>query len=391
MITKSGLDSKNFEFNSAGEVSEELYMSYTSHVPTGLYVLTNDKGMEVCITNVGARIVSLLAADRSFNFRDVVLGFDSLKGYIDYEQRHSNAHGAVVGRFANRIANGKFEINGKTYKLPQNNGTNCLHGGPYGWAFQTFDVVEHTNNKLVLHLLSPDRDMGFPGNVDFYVQYELFNDNSLHIYYSATTDKATPINVTNHAYFNLGGVHNHTVLNDRLFINSVHMTPLNEDTCPTGEIVSIKKKSPFDFYGKCLFGPKYFKRGKVVGQDIKAKDEQIKLGNGYDHNFILQNINKTRKAKLQPYRKEVNYCAKLHNEESGITMEVFTTEPGVQLYDSVDLDGKLLGKKGIPISSYCGLCLETQHFPNSPNIKHFPSTILNPGDTFNSVTIYKFS
>ena len=234
-------------------------------------------------------------------------------------------------------------------------------------------------------------DMGFPGNVDFYVHYEVFDDNSLHIYYSAVTDKATPFNVTNHAYFNLSGDHSQTVLNDELFINSLYMTLLNEDTCPTGEIVPIKRKSPFDFYGKCLFGPRRFKQGKVVGEDINANDPQIKLGNGYDHNFIIQNMEKSKKAKLHPYNNQVNYCAKVHNNESGITMEVFTTEPGVQLYDSVDLDGSLIGKNGVPVSSNCGLCLETQHFPNSPNIAKFPSTILRPEDTFNSITIYKFS
>lgn len=391
MITKSGIDSSNFEFASAGQIAEELYMSYTAQVPTGLYTLTNHKGMEVCITNVGARIVSIMAADRSYNFRDVVLGFDTLEGYIAHEQRHSNSHGAVVGRFANRIANGSFELEGETYQLPQNNGTNCLHGGPYGWAFQTFSVVEQTDNKLVLNLKSPDMDMGFPGNVDFYVQYELFDDNSLHVYYTATTDKATPINVTNHAYFNLSGDHSQTVLNDELFINSIYMTPLNEDTCPTGEIIPIKRRSPFDFYGKGIFGPKFYKRGKAVGKDINANDPQIEMGNGYDHNFIIQNMEKSAHAKLPAYSNQINYCAKVHNPESGITLEVFTTEPGVQLYDSVDLDGSLIGKNGIPISSNCGLCLETQHFPNSPNIAKFPTTILQPEETFNSITVYKFS
>lgn len=391
MITKSGIDSKNFEFASAGQVSEELYMSYTSKIATGLFALTNNNGMEVCITNVGARIVSIMVPDKSSNFRDVILGFDSLQGYIDFKQRHSNAHGAVVGRFANRIANGEFEIDGKTYKLPQNNGTNCLHGGPYGWAFQTFDVVEHSETKLLLHLISPDGDMCFPGNVDFYVQYELHDDNSLHINYSAETDQPTPINVTNHAYFNLCGDHSKTVLNDELFINSLEMTPLNEDTCPTGEVVPIQPNSPFDFYGKSSNGPKYFAQGKLVGQDINCKDEQIKLGNGYDHNFMIQSIEDTRAAKLMPYNDKINYCAKLHNPESGITMEVYTTEPGVQLYDSVDLDGSIIGKKGVPISSNCGLCLETQHVPNSPNLPQFPTSILRPGEKFNSTSIYKFS
>lgn len=391
MITKSGLDSKNFEFRSAGEVSEELYMSYTSQVPTGLFTLINDKGMEVCITNVGARIVSIMVADKSFNFRDVVLGFDSLKGYIDFEQRHNNYHGAVVGRFANRIANAQFELDGVIYDLPKNDGDNCLHGGPYGWAYQTFSVVEQTSNKLVLNLKSPHMDMGFPGNVDFYVCYELFNDNSLHVYYSATTDKATPINITNHMYLNLSGNHSQEVLNDELFINSLYMTPINEDLYPTGEIIPIKRNSPFDFYGRSLFGSKYFKRGKKFGKHIEANDEQIRLGNGYDHNYVIQNMEKSRSKKIMPYHQEINYCAKVYNPESGITLEIFTTEPGVQLYDSIHLDGSLIGKNNIPISARCGVCLETQHFPNSPNIEKFPSTVLKPGDTYHSVSIYKFS
>lgn len=253
MITKSGIDTKNFEYNSAGVVSEELYMSYTKDVKTGLFVLENSNGMEACITNVGARIVSLLVPDKDGKFQDVVLGFDSLKGYIDYDQRHSNVHGAVVGRYANRISNGSFTLNEKTYNLPKNNGTNCLHGGPYGWAFQTYTVLEHTKDTLKLNLKSPDGDMGFPGEVNFIVTYSLHDDNSLHINYEATTDQDTPINVTNHSYFNLSGNHANKIFDDELFINALSMTLLNENTCPNGQIEHIEYDSPFDFYGKFLF------------------------------------------------------------------------------------------------------------------------------------------
>ncbi len=320
----------------------------------------------------------------------MVLGFDSLQGYIDYEQRHSNSHGAVVGRFANRIQDGTFTLDGVTYKLPQNNGTNCLHGGFYGWGFLTYDVLKHDANSLHLKLKSPDGDMGFPGNVEFTVLYQLMDDNSLHVTYNATTDKATPINITNHAYFNLSGDPSSSILNDKLFINSRYMTPLNDKTCPTGEIVRIKKHGPFDFYEGFLFGSKALNDGKPIGKHINSSDPQIQMGNGYDHNFILQDAKRSRRAKI-PFYNNLPMCAKAYNENSGIMLEVYTTEPGVQLYDSVDLDGSLVGKKGIPLKSRCGLCLETQHFPDGPNKEDFPSTILRPGEKFFSKTIYKFS
>lgn len=232
--------------------------------------------------------------------------------------------------------------------------------------------------------------MGFPGKVEFFACYQLFDDNSLHITYKATTDAPTVINITNHSYFNLSGNHNQTVLQDKLFINARQMTPLNENTCPTGEIRDIEKDSPFDFYKKGFIKPKYYHNGKVVGQDIAANHKQIHMGNGYDHNFVLQSLNESKHNNVLPYMDKIPMCARLTNEESGITMDVFTTEPGVQLYDSVDLDGHLIGKNEIPISPNCGLCLETQHFADSPNKENFPSTVLRPDETYNSVSVYKF-
>lgn len=391
MITKSGIDSKNFEFESAGQVSEDLNLTYTSKINTAMYVLENSCGMEVCITNVGARIVSIMVPDKNNEFKDVVLGFDTLKGYIDYEQKHTNFIGALVGRYANRISCGQFDIGDNTFKLPINNDPNCLHGGPYSWAYQTFELVsfDKTNSKLIMKLVSPDGDMGFPGTVEFFVTYQLFDDNSLHISYDAKTDLPTVINVTNHSYFNLSGNHNNTILNDRLFINAKQFTPLNEYCCPTGEIRDIEKNSPFDFYGKGLFRPKFYDCGKVIGQDINADDEQIKMGNGYDHNYVLLR-DENRLFGPKSYNK-VPYCAKLQNEESGITLDIYTTEPGVQLYDSIDLDGSLIGKNNIALKANCGLCLETQHFADSPNKDNFPSTLLLPSEKFHSVSIYKFS
>lgn len=202
MITKSGIDSTNFEFKSSSILNEKLKEINPKEIPTKLYALKNKNGMEVCITNVGARIVSLMAPDKNGHFHDVVLGYDKLIGYVDPAQKFNNFHGAVVGRFANRIKNAEFEIDGKTYKLPKNDGENCLHGGPLNWAFKTFEEVEFDKDKarLTLKTTSPDGEMGFPGNVEFFVTYYLRKDNSLHIDYKATTDAPTVINVTNHTY-----------------------------------------------------------------------------------------------------------------------------------------------------------------------------------------------
>ena len=390
MITKSGIDTKNFQFKSAGFISQEFFMSYTAKTPTDLFVLTNKNGVEACITNVGARLVSCMVPDKNGDFVDVVLGYDTLAGYIDTSKGMGNYQGAVVGRYANRIANGNFDIDNKNYSLPQNNGTNCLHGGSYGWAYQTFSVCEKTDNKLVLQLIAPDGENGFPGNVVFIVTYTLNDDNSLHINYEATTDAQTVINVTNHSYFNLNSDNSKDVLNHELFINAKQMTPLNEHTCPNGEIVDIVADGPFDFYGLQGSEPRYYARGKVVGQDISADDPQIKLGNGYDHNFVLQSLEESGAANIESYNGKIPLCAKVYSPETGISMKIFTDQPGVQLYDSVDLDGSTIGKNSIPLQSNCGLCLETQHFADSPHNPHFPSTALLPGQKFTSTSIYQF-
>lgn len=391
MITKSGIDTKNFEFASAGEVSPELYMSYTANIPTGLFVLRNSNGAEVCITNVGARIVSILVPDNSNQYRDVVLGYDSLKAYVCHENGLCNCHGALIGRYANRISNAQFEINGKTYKLPMNNGTNCLHGGDYNWSYQTFEVIESNDSFLKLKLHAPHGEMGFPGTIDFFVEYALTDTNALEINYKAITSETTFLNVTNHSYFNLNTDHSKTILNHDLFINSKSFTPLNEDNCPTGEIFDIEKGGPFDFYGASLFGVKYFAEGRSISENIDADDPQIKLGNGYDHNFIIQSPDETYKNKLPFYKETLPIACKVFCKETGICMEVYTDQPGVQLYDSVDLTGKQIGKNNIPISSNCGICLETQHFADSPHHPDFPSTILNPGEKFETNTVFQFS
>lgn len=394
MITKSGIDTKEFEFKSAGLVSEELFLTYTSDVPTGLFVLSNSNGMEVCITNVGARIVSIMAKDKYGKFRDVAIGCDSLKGYYDYNLRHDNFFGACIGRYANRIGNGFFELDGKGYQLPINNKPNCLHGGPYGWTYQSFTVKEYNSEKAILrlHLSSPDGDMGFPGNVEFDVCYHLTEDDSLEVFYSATTDKSTVINVTNHSYFNLEGNHAHTTLNDEIFICAKQMTELGNNMLPTGRIIDIEPGSPFDFFGKhTLFGPSYYKKGKRLGKDIYIEDDQIKKGNGYDHNFVLLSKEDAEKEGIKAYKDKVPYCAKCHNPVSGITMEVYTSLPGVQLYDSVDCNFSIIGKNSIAIGPNTGVCFETQSYPDSPNQKGFPSVRLDPDKEYKSVTVYKFN
>lgn len=390
MITKSGINTTDFEFGSAGEICPELYMSYTAHIPTGLFILHNNNGVEVCVTNVGARIVSLVVPDKTGANRDVVLGYDSLAGYLDTSAGLCNCHGAVIGRYANRISNGSFEIDGKTYNLPQNNGTNCLHGGDYNWSYMTFEVIECTDRYIKLKLHAPDGEMGFPGNIDFFVEYNLTDSNALEINYKAITDKATYLNVTNHSYFNLNQDHSQNILNHNVFINSREFTPINQDCCPVGQVVQIPKNSPFDFYGNSLFGIGYFKEGKPIAQDIQADDSQIKLGNGYDHNFVIQSPETTYKNKLPFYKETFPIAAKVICEQTGLCMEVYTDQPGIQLYDSVDLNGSQLGKNKIPLNSNCGLCLETQHFADSPHNDDFPSTLLKPGDKFESNTIYQF-
>lgn len=390
MITKSGIDTKNFEYPSAGVVNEALYMSYTAKTPTGIFALTNKNGMEVCITNVGGRIVSCLVPDKDGNFVDVILGFDTLADYLDYNQRHENVQGAIVGRYAGRITNAKFNINGKESHLPQNAPGCCLHGGPYGWAFQTFEVLEHNAQSLKLHLTSPDGDMGFPGKVELDVVYTLTDDNALQIDYAATSDAPTPINVTNHSYFNLSGDHNNTILNDRLFINAWYYAPLDEQLCTKGTIEKFEHHGVLDFYGKRFFRSAYYKVGKRIGDDIEADDIEIKIGNGYDHCYALQSAKETHSRKL-PFYNRLPIAAKAHSPISGVILEIFTDQPAVQFYDSADLDGSLIGKKGIPLNKRCGLCLETQHFPNSPNVEAFPSTILSPGQKFCSSSVYKFS
>jgi aldose 1-epimerase len=330
---------------------------------TRMFTMENENGMLVILTNYGAKIISVYAPDKNGNFADVLLGFNSLAEY----QQYGASHGAVVGPFANRIANAKFTIGEETFQLPVNNGEACLHSGPDSWYRKVWDY-EKNGNVTTFMLESADGEFGFPGNKKAKVTYTLTDDNELKIDYQVTTDKPTHINLTNHSYFNLRGEGNGDILNHVLVINADKSTPVNENMIPTGEIVDIR--------GTALD----FTTPQSIGERIDSDHPQLRYGSGYDFNYV---INK------EPG--ELAFAASAFEPESGRYMEVFTTEPGVQLYTGNHLKGTEIGNSGKPYTARTGFCLETQHFPDSPNQPDFPSTLLQPDDVYNSTTIYKFS
>ncbi len=331
---------------------------------TDLYTLTNANGMEVCITPFGGRVVSMMVPDRDGVLRDVVLGFDKIADY----QNIPSDFGAAIGRYANRIAQGRFTLDGVEYQLPQNNFGHCLHGGPQGWQYQLYDVAEVTPNSLTLVMNSPDGDEQFPGNVVAKVTYTLTEENALDIAYEATSDRPTIINMTNHSYFNLSGDPTQPILSDLLTINADHFTPVDETYMTTGEIAPVEG-TPMDF-----------REPKTIGMDIANFDyEQLKNGNGYDHNWVLNSAGDvTIPAVL------------LASPASGIRLTVYTSEPGIQVYTGNFLDGTVVGKKGITYNQRVGICLETQKYPDTPNKPHWPSCVLRPGETYTSRCIYQF-
>ena len=352
--TVSGLNPKDFKSTYNGK-------------PTALYTLTNEKGMEVCITNFGGRIVSVMVPDKNGQMQDVVLGFDNIQDY--FPENNASDFGAAIGRYANRINQGKITIDGTEYQLPQNNFGHCLHGGPTGWQYQVYECVESDSKHVKLLRVSPDGDNGFPGEVNAYVTYTLTDDNKIDIQYEATTTAPTVINMTNHSYFNLSGdPANHSIVQDILCVNAYNYTPVDSTYMTTGEIAPVKN-TPFDFTT-----PTY------IFSYIDAKHEQIKNGNGYDHNWVLNTQGDISKL-----------AALLYCEESGITMMVYTDEPGIQVYSGNFLDGTVTGKKGITYEKRSAICLETQKYPDTPNKPEWPSALLRPGETYHSHTIYAFS
>ena len=336
-------------------------------ISVDLYSLTNANGMKVSITNYGGIITSIIVPDKDGNMGDVVLGFDNLDDYM----KKSPYFGCIVGRYGNRIAKGKFTLNGKTYTLAVNNGPNHLHGGIVGFDKVVWDAEEVRGGDYVglkLSYLSKDGEEGYPGNLSVAVTYLLTNDNEIKIQYEATTDQPTLCNLTNHSYFNLADGGASPILDQELMINADSFTPIDETSIPTGELKPVEG-TPFDF-----------RKPKKIGLDIDDDNQQLRNGQGYDHNFVLNGKAGT-----------LRLVATAVDPSTGRVLEVLTEEPGVQLYTGNFLDGSITGKNGIVYGYRHGFCLETQHYPDSPNHPNFPSTVLNPGEKYHTTTIYKFS
>ena len=331
-----------------------------------MYTLTNANGVEVDAMNYGGIITSIRVPDRKGQFADVVLGHEKLEGYVP----NPPYFGAIVGRYANRIANGTFTLDGKTYSLPKNDGPNTLHGGtqkPFNKVVWDGEALKGKAGVTFTYL-SKDGDDGFPGNLKVRVTYTLTNANELVIEYEATTDKATPINLSQHSYFNLAGEGTGDILNHELTLNADRFTPVDKSLIPTGELRAVKG-TPMDFTASTK-----------IGARIDDNYEQLVLGHGYDHNWVIN-----RKGE------GMTLAARVYEPTSGRVLEVSTTQPGVQFYTGNFLDGTITGKQGHVYKRRYGLCLETQHFPDSPNHPDFPSSLLTPGNTFHEKTVFKFS
>ena len=351
-LTLSGLDPARFE------------KMIDNNQPVKLYTLKNKNGMEVCITNFGARIVSIMVPDKNGKMTDVVLGFDNIEDYINVP----SDFGATIGRYANRIGQGKITIDGKEIQLPQNNYGHCLHGGPTGWQYKVFKANQNDEKTIKLTVESPDGDNNFPGNVIASVTYTLTENNAIDIQYEATTDKKTVINMTNHSYFNLNGNPSVGSMNQILYLAADSITPVDDTFMTTGEMMAVAG-TPFDF-----------NTPKAIEQDVTNFDnEQIKFGKGFDHNWVLKTKGDIKQV-----------AAKLTSPITGITLEVYTDEPGVQLYTGNFLDGTVKGKNGIVYPQRASVCLETQHYPDSPNKAHWPSVVLEPGKAYTSHCIFQF-
>lgn len=336
-----------------------------------LYTLTNASGMTVKVTNYGAIITSIIVPDRSGKMADVALGYDMVEAYMNAVDRPY--FGAIVGRYGNRIAKGAFTINGEKYSLALNNAPNHLHGGIIGFDKVVWDakpVQTDGVNALELSYLAKDKEEGYPGNLQIKITYSLSKDNVLTVDYHATTDKATPVNLTQHSYFNLKGEGEGTILDHELMLNAKAYTPIDAGSIPTGEIAPVAG-TPFDFTSS-----------KPIGRDIAQENEQLKFGIGFDHNFVLDKAGNDGSMTL---------AARVFEPSSGRTLEVQTTEPGIQFYCGNFLDGRLKGKAGNSYVHRGGFCLETQHYPDSPNQPSFPTTILKPGQTYKTKTTFKFS
>jgi len=330
---------------------------------THLYLLKNKNGMEAAITNYGGHLISLLVPDKTGKLTDVVLGFDNIDGY---KQALSSFYGATIGRYGNRIAKGHFVLDGNSYQLAINNAPNTLHGGKKGFNDVVWDGRQKNDHTVELSYLSKDMEEGYPGNLKCKVTYQLTDDNAIKINYEASTDKATVVNLTNHAYFNLNGIGSGTILKHTVQLNAAHYNPIDSTSIPTGEIAPVVG-TPFDFTIPT-----------EIGSQINENNEQLKNGQGYDHNFVLDQHDITAPV------------ANIIGDKSGIKMEIFTTEPGIQFYSGNFMSGKNTFIDGSKDERRTGFCMETQHFPDSPNKPQFPSTVLRPGSVYKTETIYKF-
>lgn len=349
--TDSGLLRSNFQTTVDGK-------------KTDLFILRNKNNMEVCVTNFGGRIVSIMVPDKNGKMQDVVLGFGSVQDYM----KIPSDFGASIGRYANRINHGKFMLDGKTYQLSLNDhGRHCLHGGKKGFQYRVYDAKQINSQELELTYLSKDKEEGFPGDIKCKVIMTLTNDNSIDIQYEATTDKPTIVNLTNHSYFNLDG-DGQSNAKQLLMINADNYTPIDSTFITTGEIAKVEG-TPMDF-----------RKPTPIGLHIKDNYQQLKNGNGYDHNWVLNTKGDIKQI-----------CASLKSIKTGIILNVYTTEPGVQFYAGNFLDGTVKGKKGVAYPQRASVVLETQKYPDSPNKKQWPSPILRPGQKYTSHTIFKFS
>ncbi|RYC52619.1 aldose epimerase family protein [Flagellimonas olearia] len=346
------IDKKNFEKIVDGK-------------PVSLYVLENDQGTVAEITNYGGKVVSLWLPDKSGNYEDVVLGHENIEDFLNAKEKY---FGALIGRYGNRIAHGKFTLDGKEYTLATNNGANSLHGGNKGFDAVVWDAEQVDGQTLELTYLSKDGEEGYPGNLSVRVLYQLTDANELKIEYWATTDQSTVVNLTHHSFFNLHGAGNGTINDHLLQIHAAHYTPVDAGLIPTGEIAAVEG-TPFDF-----------QESKPIGAELEVKNQQLDYGMGYDHNFVLEQNGEG-----------LNYAAKVVEPTSGRALEVYTNEPGLQFYGGNFLDGSIVGKEGKAYEFRTAFCLETQHFPDSPNQPNFPSTRLDPGEEYYSICVYKFS
>ena len=359
MMTESGLDPARFD-------------TTINAKPVQLFVLKNANNMEMCVTNFGGRIVSVCVPDKNGKLTDVVLGYDNIAQYADSVNSPSD-FGAAIGRYANRIDKGVIYVGGKKIQLPQNNYGHCLHGGPSGWQYQPYDGKQLNDTTLILSLLSPDGDNNFPGNVKATVTYTLQSDNTIDIKFEATTDKETVINMTNHSYFNLSGNPSKPGTDMCLYINADKYTPADSTYMTTGEVREVKG-TPMDFTTL-----------RPLSTTINDTSfSQIRNANGYDHNWCLNTYNNGKGD-------DSKVAASLYSPQSGIMLDVYTNEPGIQVYTGNFLGNNVMGKKGIVYLRQASVCLETQKYPDSPNKKDWPSPYLKPGQKYYSHVAYKFS